>query len=452
MKRWLFLAIVAWLMSSSPTWSQDSQSLCIVDWDVGALFDPSEAQDRSEDFHQFASDLKPDILLLQEITKPSTVEKVRDLMGLDGYHIAMSDFEQNDNGQFNALEVAIISRLPLTKIIEFDHSPDNQAGDPDEQKLERVDLQGIAETGTSGGFLYAEVPEANLILIVTHLKSSNGRVGQSDRQNAQERELVAAAMAKQVNEALMREGNEQTVLVAGNFNVGETDAAKNGSVLDEDNVSTQAGDLYDDTHAILSAGLIGGRQMMSLTKSLDRETYVGSSFPGTGPIDVIYVAGPKVSQFTLAGVGGTSYGSDHLPVFTTFGASGEPTIPPPPSEPTPGLTISALFSNPEGPSALLPNPEGPDEGHEWVTLKNTGNSEIDLAGWFLVDRTGHERALHGTIAAGAELMIDIADREMPLNNSGGNAIRLVNPGGNVEDSLAYSGQQAIQGQEIRRNE
>jgi hypothetical protein len=182
--------------------------------------------------------------------------------------------------------------------------------------------------------------------------------------------------------------------------------------------------------------------MTSLTKSLGRETYVGAPFPGTGPIDVIYVAGPKISQFTLASTGSTAYGSDHLPVFTTFGASGEPPILPPPIEPTPGLKISAL----------LPNPEGPDEGHEWVELKNTGDSEVDLVGWVLVDRSGNELSLSGKIAAGAERKIDLAARELPLNNSGGDEIRLVNPSGNIADSFAYSGQQATQGHEIRRNE
>jgi hypothetical protein len=108
-------------------------------------------------------------------------------MGLVGDHITMSDFEQNDNRQFNALEVAILSRLPLTNILEFDRSPDNQPGDPEDRKLERVDLPGIANTWVSREFLSAEVSDAKLVLIVTHLKSSNGRVGASDRENAQKR-------------------------------------------------------------------------------------------------------------------------------------------------------------------------------------------------------------------------------------------------------------------------
>jgi endonuclease/exonuclease/phosphatase family metal-dependent hydrolase len=264
MKRWLVLILVGWSMAASPGWTQDMPSLRIVSWNAEALFTPSAAQARHSDFTQFAADLKPDILVLQEVTQFATVETVRELMGLTGYHIAMSDFEQNDLGEFNALEVAILSRFPLENVLEFDRSPDNQPGDPAEQKLERVDLPGIAETGTSRGFLYAEVPHAKLSLIVTHLKSSNGQVGHSDRQNAQKRELVAAAIAEHVHDILLRVGTDQTVLVAGDFNVGETDAAKNGSVLDEDHVSPQAGDRYDDTHALLAAGMIGDVRMRSL--------------------------------------------------------------------------------------------------------------------------------------------------------------------------------------------
>jgi endonuclease/exonuclease/phosphatase family metal-dependent hydrolase len=362
------------------------------------------------------------------------VEKVRELMGLTGYHLAMSDFEQHDLGEFNALEVAILSRFPLDNVLEFDRSPDNQAGDPAEQKLERVDLPGIAETGTSRGFLAADVPQAKLRLIVTHLKSSNGQVGNPDRQNAQKRELVAAAIVEHVHEILLRAGNDQTVLVAGDFNVGETDAAKNGSVLDEDRVSPQAGDLYDDTHAILAAGLIGDVRMRSLTRSLGKETYVGTAFPGTGPIDVLYVAGPRASHFTPAGAGSHSYGSDHLPVFTTVGG-GEGPIPP-------EITIAAV----------LPNPVGADDGQEWVKLMNTGAADVSLEGWLLVDRAGHELMLSGTIGAGVERTMALAAGVLPLNNAGGDEIRLVRRGGTIEDIFAYTGQQATPGQEIPRHD
>jgi hypothetical protein len=82
MKRVLVGVLVVWVMAAAPGWSQELQSLRIVDWNIEALFDPSAAETRAADFQQFAAELKPDILLLEEVTKLSTVEKVRELMGL----------------------------------------------------------------------------------------------------------------------------------------------------------------------------------------------------------------------------------------------------------------------------------------------------------------------------------------------------------------------------------
>ncbi len=44
----------------------------------------------------------------------------------------------------------------------------------------------------------AKVSELKLFVIASHLKSSRGATGDSDRTNAQKRELVAAAVAEQV--------------------------------------------------------------------------------------------------------------------------------------------------------------------------------------------------------------------------------------------------------------
>jgi hypothetical protein len=103
-------------------------------------------------------------------------------------------------------------------------------------------------------------------------------------------------------------------------------------------------------------------------------------------------------------------------------------------------------------AAVLPNPEGGDEGQEWVQLKNTGGGEVRLEGWLLVDRAGNELALQGTLAANRERRIPLAAGELPLNNAGGDELRLLRPGGQVADVLTYTGQQATAGREIRRPE
>ena len=154
-------------------------------------------------------------------------------------------------------------------MVEYDPSPDNTgaAGEPAEEPLTRVDVPGLADVTTARGFLTADVPALGITLVATQLKSSRGSAGEFDHDNARKRELVAAAMAKFVAGKL-RANAAATVLVAGDMNVGETDLTKNGFRLDEDHYAWADGDLYDDTHAIFSPGLIDGLHMASLTKGL----------------------------------------------------------------------------------------------------------------------------------------------------------------------------------------
>ncbi|WP_145359219.1 endonuclease/exonuclease/phosphatase family protein [Alienimonas californiensis] len=119
-------------------------------------------------------------------------------------HVVVSDFNPNDESQYSSLEVAILSRYPLTDAVEFDRGTDGNSrpGYPPERKLERVDMDGIADMGVGRGFLAADVPASGLVVAVTHLKSSSGRSGDPDRDDARKRELVAAAMARHVAERL----------------------------------------------------------------------------------------------------------------------------------------------------------------------------------------------------------------------------------------------------------
>jgi len=42
---------------------------------------------------------------------------------------------------------------------------------------------------------------------------------------------------------------------------------------------------------------------------------------------------------------------------------------------------------------LMPNPKGKDEEFEWIELKNTGDSPIDLSGWYLTKKSSGEEKL-----------------------------------------------------------
>jgi hypothetical protein len=98
-------------------------------------------------------------------------------------------------------------------------------------------------------------------------------------------------------------------------------------------------------------------------------------------------------------------------------------------------------------TALLPNPAGPDEGHGAVTLRNTGESPVDLTGWTLRDRAENEFQLSGQIAGGSNMELVMASHDMPLNN-GGDTVEVVRPDGTIAHSVSYTGEQVLSGQPV----
>ncbi len=105
-------------------------------------------------------------------------------------------------------------------------------------------------------------------------------------------------------------------IVAGDFNVGHSDAGKNGTDLTADCCYNCTGkDRYDETHALLSSGLVSGLKMKNLTLPITTSTF--PSYPGS-PIDNIYVEGADRANFSDTQKGTSKYGSNHLPVWTVL--------------------------------------------------------------------------------------------------------------------------------------
>jgi endonuclease/exonuclease/phosphatase family metal-dependent hydrolase len=308
--------LVCGLFASSMTVrTMAEEPLRIVSWNAREVFSPSVASSRREDFEAFAQEVKPDILLLQEVNSHAVVERIRDLMGLDGYHVYCSNFETNDAPSHSAFEVAVISRIPAFQAIEFDPTPDNSGDEVDleESPMPKLTKLGLEDVPTSRGFLWVHFPQLRMTVMNVHLKSSGGSSGGSDRNNAAKRELVAAAVADSVNEDLGFFPNH-THVVLGDFNVGHSDESKNG--LD---VADDTNDGYDDTHALLHAGIVNGLKMRNLIGHITTPTY--PDFPGT-PIDNIYVVGSHATGMENGTVVEKTFGSDHRPVACTFTPSG----------------------------------------------------------------------------------------------------------------------------------
>ena len=289
----------------------------IVTWNAEAVFTVEDVRKRSADFKALAAQLKPTILLLQEVTSTEVVRALRDEMGLKGYYIACSDFAI-DGKQFDSLEVAIVSAYPLLDVIEYDPTPDRHGPDNAnavELQLPDVTSFGIRQENVGRGYLWASIPDLNLTVAVVHLKSSRGKDGREDVENALKRETVIGAVALGVL-ADRSQYPDFTYVVAGDFNVGHSDRRKNGRNLRIDSIDAGSGqDLYDDTHAILSDGIMDDLRMTNLTLGITDATY--PSFPGS-PIDNIYVAGREAGRFDAAQKSTSTFGSDHTPVWTTY--------------------------------------------------------------------------------------------------------------------------------------
>lgn len=287
----------------------------LVTWNVRELFTTGDVAERAQDFQRFAAEVRPDVLVVQEVTSLKVVTALRDAMGLAGYHVACSDFEPSDIPDHAAFEVGIISRFPLTQVLEYDPSPDFAPGRgaADELPLAPAYKLGVKQAyRDTRGFLWARIEALGWTVVAVHLKSSRGVDGTEDLENAARREFVAAQVALGVLED-QRLWPAATAIVAGDFNVGHADAGKNGrSLLADAATSAEGADLYDDTHALFRDGLVGGLRMTNLVGHVRTPTY--PSFPST-PIDNIYVAGPAAEWFAPATVSTDTYGSDHCPVW-----------------------------------------------------------------------------------------------------------------------------------------
>ncbi len=123
--------------------------------------------------------------------------------------------------------------------------------------------------------------------------------------------------------------------------------------------------------------------------------------------------------------------TDHLPLVLTLRATSAPTPPPP----TASLRIVAA----------LPNPVTDDTQDEEVHLHNASAAAAPLAGWKIGDSGTSFWVLasaDGTVQPGATVIVRRKGRPMSLNNTGGDAIVLVNPAGTTVDQKSYSGNAA----------
>lgn len=106
------------------------------------------------------------------------------------------------------------------------------------------------------------------------------------------------------------------------------------------------------------------------------------------------------------------------------------------------------------------NPNGPDEATDpdWIELKNTGTTAVDLSAWQIRDNDVAHLATFGggTLQPGAYLVIKCDDGigggvAFKLSGSGGDEVHLVDEKGNTVDSTTYAAGAVADGQSWGRS-
>lgn len=89
---------------------------------------------------------------------------------------------------------------------------------------------------------------------------------------------------------------------------------------------------------------------------------------------------------------------------------------------------------------IFPNPVGSDEENEFIELKNIGDIEVDLTGWFLSDATNKKyKITQGKVSPQGLIIFKRKMTKISLNNSGEEEVKLYSPNGTLVDSVKYSG-------------
>lgn len=88
----------------------------------------------------------------------------------------------------------------------------------------------------------------------------------------------------------------------------------------------------------------------------------------------------------------------------------------------------------------LPDPDGDDRANERVRISNSSATDVPLTDWRIADSTGAFwtlTAADGPVPAGGTVEVVRQGRPMSLNNSGGDDVVLIAPGGSEVDRHSY---------------
>ncbi|MER8675297.1 hypothetical protein [Mesorhizobium sp. M0037] len=263
---------------------------------------------RQADFAGLDAELSPDVVVMVEVIGRTGAEIVANHLGRSNYHVAGSDLSVPNTAAHEGLEVAVISKIPMIRVTEYDVKLDGRTHEVfgsfgglqvAEELLTSSGLSQVQPTGgndrgtlrvdlANGLTIFpvnlksninnacSDATDANRALenmaidvpakLTTAIAQGFARQVDADKRNAAERERVIAAV-KVVADKATAEG--RTTIIAGDFNTS-LEQGKAGSAFADCNLqpfeckkapfpaaACVAGDGFDDTFAILTTPLIG---------------------------------------------------------------------------------------------------------------------------------------------------------------------------------------------------
>lgn len=93
---------------------------------------------------------------------------------------------------------------------------------------------------------------------------------------------------------------------------------------------------------------------------------------------------------------------------------------------------------------IFPNPQGSDAESEFIELYNADTADIELEGWVIEEGSGARYTIGKKyfsvtlIPSQGYFVLYRAQTKLSLNNSGGDAVKLLNPQGDVIDTISYT--------------
>ena len=359
--------VTLWIMATTTAgWAN---TVKIVSWNMApGLYEA--VLDRAADMRNLDTALSPDVIILIEVAGINEVRFLAQSLGWPTWYAAVSDGMKLSTQTSTAIETAVISKIPIEQVVEYDARPEGKwhpvmsstrpEGDSaipvTEVELSSRGIGGVAPmAGTDRGTMRVDL-QGGLSVFPIHLKSNLNGVcfdardaerllrtlglpalsalstiqssgdsakAKEDALNAIKRERVIAAIKVVADEAALT----RTVILAGDYNTsfeeGKAGASFKDCMLDPFSCtpapfpsSACNGDGYDDTFAILTTPLVGSTKWTVLSECLGR-TYDDTAFADKA-IDHIAVPDAEKGHFSNLGKGNSTFGSDHFPIIVTF--------------------------------------------------------------------------------------------------------------------------------------